>query len=280
MLYKNGDGVEQDYNKAFKYFELAADQKNPKASYQMGILHFYCLIENHDLNKAREYFETSSKSNLNSSFYLGLLYENGICVDRDLNKSIEYFKQCANDKKTYYFSTSDDSFTYENRILNNEFYYHANNELGLIYITEKMFENKELSEKYLKEAGLNEFPFGQNCLGIFYQFYSNEIGNAQYLFEKASKSNFALSEFNLGYIYEGTWKNEESIEHCNKASDLENELIIFRNQKIEDGRLEISKSFIICYTNLKLSLYYLTKSPIPLHEEISDDFLLKSIFRP
>ena len=193
MLYKKGHGVEQDYTQALKYFELAALLKNPKASYQIGILHFYGLIENHDLRKAREYFEISSKSNLNSNFFLGLIYENGIGIVRDVNKSIEYYKQCSNTKISKHLFQSIDKYVYEEKLIYNEYYYQSHNALGLIYLTEKQFENQEIAEIHLKEAGLNEYPYGQNSLGLYQQFYLNQIGNAQYLFEKASKSCFALS---------------------------------------------------------------------------------------
>lgn len=150
----------------------------------------------------------------------------------------------------------------------------------MIYITEKLFQSKELAEDYFKKSGLYNHPFGQNSLGIYRQFYSNQIDDAQHFFEEASKSHFAISEYNLAYIYEEKGKIEESIEHYINASNFENDEVIFRNHKIEDERLEISKLFIICYTNLKLSHYYLSKSELALHEDISNEFILKAIFRP
>lgn len=65
-----------------------------------------------------------------------------------------------------------------------------------------------------------------------------------------------------------------------KASDYENDEIIFKNQKIEDERLDISKSFIICYTNLKLSHYNFTRKEISIHEQLCEDLFLNAIFHP
>lgn len=42
----------------------------------------------------------------------------------------------------------------------------------------------------------------------------------------------------------------------------------------------MSKSFIICYTNLKLSHYYFTKTEILIHEQSSEDLFLNAMFVP
>ena len=159
--------------------------------------------------------------------------------------------------------------------------YRSNNDLGLIFLTEKNFQNIELGEKYIKEAGLNEYPFGQNNFGLFHQYYLNHIGNAQYMYERSSKHNFAIAEFNLGKLFENEGKIKESIEHYLKASDYENEKIVFRNQIIDDERLNISKTFIICFTNLKLADYYLHLESTKIsNEKIKTSFYFKAIFCP
>lgn len=95
------------------------------------------------------------------------------------------------------------------------------------------------------------------------------------MYEKASKHHFSFSEFNLGRIKEIQGNIDESIEHFKKASEYENEILIFRNQITDDRRLEISKSYITSFTNFKLFHYYKQ-----IDVKLSYDFLLNALFRP
>lgn len=106
----------------------------------------------------------------------------------------------------------------------------------------------------MKEAAFAEYPFANNNLGLLYQFYFNDTSYAKQMYEKASKNKFALAEYNLAYLCEN---KEESIEHYKKASEIEDEPLMFHNARHNDKQLEISKTFIICHANLKLCLYYL-----------------------
>lgn len=121
----------------------------------------------------------------------------------------------------------------------NSYRYPSFNDIGLIYIT--VYNDPLKAKEYIKEAGLNEYSFGQNNLGLLNQFYFNETENAKYFFEKASKNHFALAEYNLGHLEEKEGKIEKAIEFFIKASDDENEKLIFHNTKINDKRLKISK---------------------------------------
>lgn len=228
--------------------------------------------------EAVKYFYLSSQlNNPEGIFYCGYSYENGYGVNIDVKKAIDYYQKCIdniNNKDSIY-----DPFDMFVSILikTNDYYYLCYNNIGLIYLTEKEIENRQLAFKFLKEAGLNEYSFGQNNLGLFYQFHFNEIENAKYMFERSSKQKFALAEYNQGYLFECERNEEEAIKHCILASKYEKEPLKFRNIKlINDERLEISKTFIICLTNLKLSLYYLKHL---LLEEASHYFK-KAFFEP
>ena len=145
----------------------------------------------------------------------------------------------------------------------------------MIYITEKDYFNINLAEKYLKEAGYNEYPFGQNNLGLYYQYYVNDLAKAEYFYQKASGYRFAISEFNLGHMFEENG-NSEYINHYKKVIEYGNENFVFHNNIIKDERLEISKTFILCYTNLKLSLYHI-KQEIQFNEKKSNEYFLYSM---
>ncbi|KAK8897572.1 hypothetical protein M9Y10_015530 [Tritrichomonas musculus] len=55
--------------------------------------------------------------------------------------------------------------------------------------------------------------------------------------------------------------------------------MIFRNQIIDDERLDISKSFIVCYTASKLALYYSNENE-SISEMLSQEYFFNAIFRP
>lgn len=279
LIYKNGNGFEKDYLKAKFYFETAASQNNSDALYQLGTLYYYNHIQDENYKKARMYFEMSvEKNNLNALFYLGSMYEKGAGVERNLAKSIEYFTQSSSNQYEICFNGSRKDATYQGEFKMNIHYYRSmlNNDLAMIYITEEEFFNIELAEKLLKESAFNEYPFGQNNFGLFCQLYLNHIGNAQYMYERSSKHHFALAEFNLGRIYEKENKESECIDHYKKASDDENQPLVFRNNICDDERLDISKSLIICLINLKLAKYYFSKS----EDDEAINFIFKAIFRP
>ena len=74
-------------------------------------------------------------------------------------------------------------------------------------------------------------------------------------------------------MLEKTGEYEESIEYYIKASNDENSFLEVYNEIHIDPRLEISKVFILCLVNLKLVLYYNSKSE---YEE-SQKYFVKSL---
>jgi UDP-3-O-acyl-N-acetylglucosamine deacetylase len=53
VRYNNGEGVEQDYERAMEYYELAADQGHAKAQNNLGSCYFYGNGVEQDYEKAR-----------------------------------------------------------------------------------------------------------------------------------------------------------------------------------------------------------------------------------
>ena len=100
----------------------------------------------------------------------------------------------------------------------------------MIYLT--ILQDKEKANEFIKKAGLNEYPYGQNNYGLLNQFFLNNINDAEYFYQKAAKNKFALAEYNLGFLSETNGKINESIEFYLKASEYENEPLIFHNNYI------------------------------------------------
>jgi len=65
FCYYSGDGVNQDFGKAFNYFMKASDMNNPQAAFNIGIMYDGGQgVEKNDLKK----FEYFSKAKSNFAF--------------------------------------------------------------------------------------------------------------------------------------------------------------------------------------------------------------------
>ena len=97
VMYESGDGVEQNFNKAFEWYEKAALKGNDTAQCNLADLYF---LHNNEIrqpdafNKAIEWFEkAASQENAYAQFKLGLIYQMAdIC---DYKKSFDMLKKSA-----------------------------------------------------------------------------------------------------------------------------------------------------------------------------------------
>ncbi|KAK8895336.1 hypothetical protein M9Y10_023796 [Tritrichomonas musculus] len=209
-------------------------------------------------------------NNPDGLFFLGVFYSRGDILEDNIRLAVQYFLKSIEihyDQIKVYNNV--DNCYYIKSIYNN-YFYHSHNDLGLIYLT--IYEDIENATKYIKESAFGEYPFGQNNFGLLNEIYLNELGNAKYMYQRSSKHNFALAFYNLGHFKEkenqkkteerkekDSQESEEFIKYYKKASDSEDYPLIFHNRQYYDKRLEISKTFIICMTNLKLCEYYFNK---------------------
>ena len=216
-----------------------------------------CLIQN--FVPLDYYYLSSQHHNISAYFYLGYLNSIGEKIDVNISKSIYYYLKC----NEIHIEKAEDHSSVDNHAISikakfNKYYYRSLNDLGLIYIT--YFEDVEKAIMYIKESAFGEYPFGQNNYGLLNQFYLNHKGNAKYLYERSSNHKFALAYFNLANLNEEDGKIDEAIRNYVLVSECENEPLIFHDHHHKDKRLEISKLFIICFTNLKLMEYYFSLS--------------------
>jgi len=71
--YFNGEGIAQDYRKAFEWFQKAADQDYAHAQYLMALMYRYGEGIDQDSNKAFEWFQKSANQGY---------ADNGRCQER------------------------------------------------------------------------------------------------------------------------------------------------------------------------------------------------------
>ena len=270
--------ITPNYNLSKKYFEESATSNYPDAFYYLGKIYYEGLGVEQNYKRAREYFEYSALySNKKALYYLGRIFENGEGMSASLSEAIGYYSRCAESHDEIFVYYNQREWTNETRI--NRYYYCSNNILGSIYLTEKEFQDKENIEKCVNNlniAALNEYPHGQNNLGIYYEFWVNDIDKAKYFYSRASDNSFALSEFNKGRLVEFNDKNSDCFDLYDKVIEHEKQPFIFQNYLYYDERLEISKSFIICYINLKFYLREYKKTQF----KSAPIYLINALFKP
>ena len=95
-LYGN-NGVEQNFEKAFEYYNMAAEQNNPIALNNVGSLYFNGIGVEKNRSKAISYFTKSAElGNDNAATNLAFIYLTGNNNDTERNKkAMQLFKQAA-----------------------------------------------------------------------------------------------------------------------------------------------------------------------------------------
>ncbi len=95
--YELGNGVKQDYNKAYEYYKNSADLNNPWAYAQLAYFHEYSLGDiPWDLEKAFNFTKKASElGDADGTFRLGEYYLRGIGTDNNYKKSFEIFSDLS-----------------------------------------------------------------------------------------------------------------------------------------------------------------------------------------
>ena len=93
MQFHPGKGVAKDYDKAFAWYQKAAELSgNAAAECSLGMCYQYGYGTKMDYEKARRFYELSAKQGLGLAYYrMGLLYEQGLGVAKDIRIAKQYF---------------------------------------------------------------------------------------------------------------------------------------------------------------------------------------------
>ncbi len=96
-MYLNGDGVNQDYAKAFEWYQKSANQGNNEAQTLMGHMYYDGKGVNQDYTKAFEWFQKAANQGQPlAQIFLGFMYYDGEGVRQDYAKAFEWFQKAAN----------------------------------------------------------------------------------------------------------------------------------------------------------------------------------------
>ena len=96
VQYYRGDGVEQDYKKAFELFHKSAEQGATMAQFILGNMYRNGEGVDQDHKKAFKWHRKAAEHGYISAQYnLGDMYYNGDGVEQDYKQAIEWFRKAA-----------------------------------------------------------------------------------------------------------------------------------------------------------------------------------------
>ena len=88
-MYGNGEGVKQDYAKAFKWIQLSAAQGNRSAQFYLGSAYIKGFDTQKNAKEAVHWFRlVALQGDASAQYDLGLMYEKGLVMRIDIKKVV------------------------------------------------------------------------------------------------------------------------------------------------------------------------------------------------
>lgn len=97
-MYENGNGVEQDYEKALEYYILSAKAENPdfKGMRLAGLMYQNGTGVAQDYSKAAECFQAAAEAgDVSGAYFLGVLYESGSGVEQSDAEAKKWYEKAV-----------------------------------------------------------------------------------------------------------------------------------------------------------------------------------------
>ena len=219
--YYNGDGMEQNYEKAFEWYTKAAEQGMAEAQFKLGICYDNGQGVTQNYKKAVEWFTKAAEQGFAEAQYnLGNCYYNGQGVRQNYKKAIEWFTKAAEQGYAY-----------------------AQYNLGTCYDNgQGVTQNHKKAVEWYTKAAEQGDANAQNNLGACYdngQGVRQNYKKAAERFTKAAEQGDAMVQFNLGDCYyngQGVRQNyKKAVEWYTKAA--------------EQGYADAQNNLGICYNN-------------------------------
>lgn len=99
-MYLEGEGIEKDQSKAFKWFKLAAEQGNDDAQMMVGVLYLLDEEIEQDYSKAFKWLSLAAEQNSDAQYMLGQMYEKGEGIEQDHSKALCWYTLAAEKNPT------------------------------------------------------------------------------------------------------------------------------------------------------------------------------------
>jgi len=183
LQYEEGNGVTQDYKKAFKYFQKAANKGHAEAQCSLGSLYYWGRGVEQDHKKSFYWFEKSAnQGNARGQCSLGFMYHNGYGIEKNDKQAIYWYEKSANQGNA-----------------------RGQCRLGNIYYFGRIEKKNDKKAFCLYEKSANQDYAEAQCrLGVMYHHgygVKKDYKQAIYWYEKAAKQDYARASYHLGNIY-------------------------------------------------------------------------------
>ena len=100
LIYFNGDGIAKNINQAMEYFQKASDLGNLESTYTLGKIYLSDKTKYHDPKKAYNSFvEAANKNHSKSQLMIGRFLLIGEIISIDYEKALHYFKLASKQKE-------------------------------------------------------------------------------------------------------------------------------------------------------------------------------------
>jgi len=224
-MYMTGFGCEQDFSKAYSYFEKCEGL----ADADLGMNMAYCKIQ---MNEGKIddtvlglLVGEATKGNVTAQRILGDSYANGNGVATDASKALEWYMKAADQGDAYsqyassVFLLSGKAPIVQDHAKGIAYLEKAaasglpgaQNDLAMFYLGGQFVE-KDVAKglKLMEESSAAGNPYSRNTLGsIYYQgeLVQKDVSKALKLFQSAAVQGLPDAQFNTGYFYlndEGT----------------------------------------------------------------------------
>jgi TPR repeat protein len=97
LRYYEGLVVVQNYNQAFKVFNLAAAKGHAGAKFYVGLCYWHGTGVDKNIESALECFNVAAVNGYSTAqLVLGELYEHGVGFKKNIETAIEWYKRAAN----------------------------------------------------------------------------------------------------------------------------------------------------------------------------------------
>ena len=184
VMYDRGEGVEQDYAKAFEWYEKAAEQGDADAQYNLGVMYKRGEGVEQDYAKAFEWYEKAAEQgHAGAQYSLGCCLWNGHGVEQNREKAFELWQKAAAQNEV-----------------------HSQYLLGSIYGEGKIVrQDYKKSFEWYERAAMQGDAYAQNALGWIYAGGKGVELNYATAFEwhkKAAEQGDAYAQWRIGFMYD------------------------------------------------------------------------------
>jgi TPR repeat protein/serine/threonine protein kinase len=184
VLYQNGRGLAQSYDKAREWFQKAADAGDVDAMNSLGELYYYGRGVARDYTQARDWYEKAAAGdNANAMYSLGWMYEKGSgVIIRDYTQARKWYERAAAAGNT-----------------------EANYNLGVLYQNgQGVAQDYNKAREWLQKAADAGNADAMNNLGELYSYaqgVARDYTQARNWYQRAAAAGSTEAMCNIGVLY-------------------------------------------------------------------------------